>query len=124
MALLGEIVGSIANPAVWLAGLGLAVILSTQEWRWRWRIVGAMIFADFVILASKFEIEAKHGLYEYQTKLASSEISHNSVVTNPGSIVPEQAHLAGVQLAGAILVTLAALAVVRLYRASKATSGN
>lgn len=117
MGIIWELAVSLKNPIVWMTGLGVGVLLLSQETKWRWRIVGVLILWDLVILASKFEIETKHGLYRYQEAWTSSNAPQVSPLINPGSMQPEQVHLAGVQLAGAILVTAIFVAVWGLLRA-------
>lgn len=121
MGVFWEIIG---HPGAWFGGVGLAVILLTQDWAWRWRLIGVVIMLNLVILLSRFEIEAKHGVYDYEMIwVHRGEYVSRPKLINPGLIGPETAHLAAVQLVAAILIALICLGLVRLYRGPQGNEG-
>lgn len=81
-------------------GLILALVLLTQEPKWRWWILAGFVLVAILAFAS----------------------SYQDWSGAPDGITALDARQTGVDLAGAILVTLIFLGLVRLYRAPKATS--
>jgi len=121
LGLIKDILLHLFNPEAMLAGIFVSALLLTQRLSTVLMVAILVAVMSWVMLISKFEAEAQHGVYAYQDGwMRGDDLVKQPPIISPETLQTDQAHLAGVQIAGAFIwimvIRFGLVAIVKRYK--------